>query len=265
MTWMAVKITYHLDSSYIGLDNLTIVVTDKSSTKSDIVTLQMALMAQPCLHNGGCKSKHPNRYECEDIRRTESFDQYYTCDCHGGWTGLRCEDDIDECVGNPCAEPMICLNLQNHFQCACPPNQTNCLPTPEDGFKWWMGALIGVGCLLFIGIVVLCFLYKSGHLMEWKRGAYNALVRIKNRSKVSIMSDETDDSVSKSDKSEDKVEENEEDQEESTVIIEERGRISVLEVSGVDINAETPKLDFGFAPGLFHPPHHRIKSRTTHT
>ncbi|KAK3612515.1 hypothetical protein CHS0354_024486 [Potamilus streckersoni] len=262
MTWMAVKITYHLDSPYIGLDNLTFVVTDRSSTRSDIVTVQMALMAQPCLNNGGCKSKHPDRYECEDIRRTESFDLYYTCDCHGGWTGLRCEDDIDECVGNPCAEPMICLNLQNHFQCACPPNQTNCLPAPVEEFKWWMGALVAVGCLLLIGIVVICFLYKTGRLMAWKRSAYNAMARIKNRSKVSIMSDESDDSVSRS---QDRIDENEDDKEENVEVEEENGRISVLEISGVDISADTPNLDFGFAPGVFRPPHHRIKTRTTHT
>ncbi|KAK3612537.1 hypothetical protein CHS0354_024514 [Potamilus streckersoni] len=257
MTWMAVKITYHLDSPYIGLDNLTFRVTDNNSTSSDIVTLQMALMAQPCLHNGGCRSKHPDRYECEDIRRTESFDLYYTCDCHEGWTGLRCEDDIDECVGNPCAEPMICLNLQNHFQCACPPDQTNCLPAPEEEFKWWMGALVAVGCLLLIGIVIVCCLYKTGRLMAWKRSAYNAMAKIKNGSKVSIMSDETDDSVNKS---EDRVE----NIEESIDVEEENGRTSVLEVSGVDINADIPKIDFGFAPGVFRPPHHRIKTRTTH-
>ncbi|GMR31741.1 hypothetical protein PMAYCL1PPCAC_01936, partial [Pristionchus mayeri] len=42
------------------------------------------------------------------------------CKCDSGWTGDRCDEDIDECLLSPCAEGSTCLNKNGSFECICP-------------------------------------------------------------------------------------------------------------------------------------------------
>ncbi|KAJ8279108.1 hypothetical protein COCON_G00061740 [Conger conger] len=41
------------------------------------------------------------------------------CDCMSGFTGHRCELELDECKSNPCLNGGYCRNLVNKFQCVC--------------------------------------------------------------------------------------------------------------------------------------------------
>ncbi|XP_017557924.1 protein crumbs homolog 1 [Pygocentrus nattereri] len=43
----------------------------------------------------------------------------FTCDCLPGFTGHRCEQELDECKSNPCLNGGYCRNLFNKFQCVC--------------------------------------------------------------------------------------------------------------------------------------------------
>ncbi|ESO99715.1 hypothetical protein LOTGIDRAFT_96390, partial [Lottia gigantea] len=58
-------------------------------------------------------------YTCENYRRAESFDDYYSCKCTDGWVGSRCQDDYDECTSSPCSWPYVCYNYENRYECAC--------------------------------------------------------------------------------------------------------------------------------------------------
>ncbi|XP_066023374.1 uromodulin-like [Pocillopora verrucosa] len=44
----------------------------------------------------------------------------YRCLCAAGFTGLKCETDIDDCSANPCHNGGSCRDLVNGFKCDCP-------------------------------------------------------------------------------------------------------------------------------------------------
>src|SRR5262249_37324395 len=50
-----------------------------------------------------------------------------TCQCAPGFTGVNCEVNIDDCVGNPCKNGGTCVDGANSFTCVCPPGFTGAL------------------------------------------------------------------------------------------------------------------------------------------
>jgi len=50
------------------------------------------------------------------------------CSCRAGFTGQRCESNINECATNPCANGATCTDRINDYHCACAPGYTgrNC-------------------------------------------------------------------------------------------------------------------------------------------
>ncbi len=43
----------------------------------------------------------------------------YTCACVAGYSGLRCQTDINECASNPCRNGGTCIDGLNKFNCTC--------------------------------------------------------------------------------------------------------------------------------------------------
>ena len=56
-------------------------------------------------------------YLCQDTLRTSDFFDNYACVCTTGWTGNRCEQDVNECDFSPCASPYTCNNLNGSYEC----------------------------------------------------------------------------------------------------------------------------------------------------
>lgn len=59
---------------------------------------------------------------------------HFTCVCMPGFTGTRCEHEIDECSSNPCQNGALCNDLINGYKCICPPGfaGTNCEENIDD-------------------------------------------------------------------------------------------------------------------------------------
>nr|XP_056705184.1 sushi, von Willebrand factor type A, EGF and pentraxin domain-containing protein 1 [Euleptes europaea] len=43
----------------------------------------------------------------------------FTCQCQPGYTGMLCEEDINECASNPCLNEAVCVDGTNAYQCTC--------------------------------------------------------------------------------------------------------------------------------------------------
>ncbi|CAB1314375.1 unnamed protein product, partial [Coregonus sp. 'balchen'] len=63
---------------------------------------------RPCLNGGRCID------DC--ITGNPSF----TCSCLAGFTGRRCQIDVDECSSYPCQNGGTCSDQVNGFTCQCP-------------------------------------------------------------------------------------------------------------------------------------------------
>ena len=60
------------------------------------------------------------------------------CGCRAGFTGKRCEANINECATNPCANGATCIDRINDYFCTCAPGYTgrNCAkPTDRCAFQ----------------------------------------------------------------------------------------------------------------------------------
>ncbi|KAK5882297.1 hypothetical protein CesoFtcFv8_020897 [Champsocephalus esox] len=43
----------------------------------------------------------------------------YECVCHSGWEGEFCQREIDECLSQPCKNNATCTDLLNSYKCLC--------------------------------------------------------------------------------------------------------------------------------------------------
>lgn len=64
-----------------------------------------------------CRSPCKNGGLCEDA---DGFAAVLSCRCLAGFTGPRCETDLDDCLMRPCANGATCLDGVNRFSCVCP-------------------------------------------------------------------------------------------------------------------------------------------------
>ncbi|XP_060690951.1 sushi, nidogen and EGF-like domain-containing protein 1 isoform X2 [Hemiscyllium ocellatum] len=70
-------------------------------------TASVCLNLRPCLNDGRC------------IDDCITGNPSYTCSCRAGFTGRRCQIDVNECSSYPCHNGGTCRDGQNAFTCQC--------------------------------------------------------------------------------------------------------------------------------------------------
>ena len=72
---------------------------------------------------------------------------FYKCLCMPGFAGQMCQINIDECESSPCSNGGICTDMVNGFKCTCPQGFTGptCLENIDDCFS--NPCLNGATCL----------------------------------------------------------------------------------------------------------------------
>ncbi|XP_020491354.2 protein HEG [Labrus bergylta] len=78
--------------------------TGFSTTKEPLLP-RNPCVSNPCMNGGTCVSH--NRHQ-------------FTCLCQQAWTGVTCNQDVDECERDPCPVGSRCLNTRGSFSCECP-------------------------------------------------------------------------------------------------------------------------------------------------
>ena len=76
-----------------------------SSVNARLLALQLSTScaSSPC-QNGGVCSDHVSGFNCS---------------CAQGYSGIRCETNINECASSPCQNGGVCSDLVNGFNCSC--------------------------------------------------------------------------------------------------------------------------------------------------
>lgn len=74
--------------------------------------LSCIFLGSPCEHDGIC------------VNTPGSF----ACNCAQGFTGPRCETNVNECESHPCQNDGSCLDDPGTFRCVCMPGKSNFFP-----------------------------------------------------------------------------------------------------------------------------------------
>jgi hypothetical protein len=71
---------------------------------------------------GGSGSGACDALPCENAGRcVETSSGDASCECAPGFSGIRCETNIDDCTPNPCDNGGICVDSLDAFRCECAP------------------------------------------------------------------------------------------------------------------------------------------------
>ncbi|XP_053247460.1 protein crumbs homolog 1 [Podarcis raffonei] len=102
--------------------------------------------SNPCLHGSECVELSWSSWygRIPELPSEFSYQRAsgYVCSCRAGFTGIHCEEDIDECHMNPCQNGGTCENYLGNYTC-------HCLTGEEEGIYYggWNCTEVLLGCV----------------------------------------------------------------------------------------------------------------------
>ncbi|XP_071798137.1 uncharacterized protein [Asterias amurensis] len=163
ISWVSSLFTYTPYHNFHGKDSFLVLSVDKSGAVSQLLTIEIAVLLNPCLNEGVCGGPADDP-DCTSPDRSSSFDSYF-CICESGWVGDTCENDFDDCASATCEYPFVCYDLFGGFECACPLSDPMCA-----GLDMRFTTIIAVTCTL-IGLIVVAL--TGFYIYRKKRGSFN--------------------------------------------------------------------------------------------
>ena len=82
---------------------------------------------------------------CEHGGTCQNLNGTYRCNCPIGFTGRRCERNINECDSDPCQNDGTCLDERGGYRCICMPGREGVFVHVAAGRS--MFVCLFVGCL----------------------------------------------------------------------------------------------------------------------
>ncbi|XP_063095721.1 protein crumbs homolog 1 isoform X2 [Cavia porcellus] len=80
--------------------------------------------SNPCQSGGECVERSLEKQYGRIAQLPPPFSYHeaagYVCVCQPGFTGIHCEEDINECLSHPCKNGGTCENLPGNYSCHCP-------------------------------------------------------------------------------------------------------------------------------------------------
>ena len=116
---------------------------DSKNFYTERLETHIYILWSPCV-NGMCTPKYNDSPPCDDISRATSFDSY-KCHCNPGYDGDWCENDINECLQQPCNILFNCYDKVNRYDCKIKPEALTCL--------------VIAGLFVFLSVCVIVHLY----------------------------------------------------------------------------------------------------------
>nr|XP_025846905.1 protein eyes shut homolog [Vulpes vulpes] len=74
-------------------------------------------VSHPCKNGATCIDQ-PGNYFCHCVAPFKVVNGF-SCLCNPGFAGLRCEQDIDDCILNACEHNSTCKDMHLSYQCVC--------------------------------------------------------------------------------------------------------------------------------------------------
>uniref|UniRef100_A0A3B4VL62 Sushi, nidogen and EGF-like domain-containing protein 1 n=1 Tax=Seriola dumerili TaxID=41447 RepID=A0A3B4VL62_SERDU len=106
-------------------------------------------------------------YPCQNGGTCKDQINSFICQCPPGYTGILCETDLDECKDRPCLNDALCVQGAGSFTCVCEPGYTGVLcETGERGFSQPRGNFARIFHMQFDSYTTSCPAFPSAALCE---------------------------------------------------------------------------------------------------
>ncbi|XP_070573546.1 uncharacterized protein [Ptychodera flava] len=162
LAWVFSTLTYIPEKDFHGEDSFKLNAVDQSGAHSDVITVKVYVLANPCLNGGVCNGTESDP-DCTSTDRAKGFDGY-SCACPPGLIGDACLTDYNECDSNPCPSNFTCIDQINSFACYC-----ENVYWPCGGGRFSPTVIIAAVCSGVILAVVVIIIARRPYLKKKKQ------------------------------------------------------------------------------------------------